>query len=162
MTEEEKLKRIDEIAYEEFKNEKDGCINDADDGDIDPMFEESAREVVSKQEGSTSFIQRKFKLGYNRAGRIMDQLEREKIVGPSIGSKTREVLIKTVEELECRLENSIGRQTKIDTFYNDNYVNIQLKKQEYTDKEKQDNEEREKQEIKQKLLEKERKKQIRK
>jgi S-DNA-T family DNA segregation ATPase FtsK/SpoIIIE len=75
-------------------------IQESEDGEFDPLFADSAREVVSKQQGSTSFLQRKFKLGYNRAGRIMDQLEREKIVGPSIGSKTREVLIKDINTLE--------------------------------------------------------------
>jgi S-DNA-T family DNA segregation ATPase FtsK/SpoIIIE len=73
---------------------------ETDDGEFDPLFADSAREVVSKQQGSTSFLQRKFKLGYNRAGRIMDQLEREKIVGSSIGSKMREVLIKDINTLE--------------------------------------------------------------
>ncbi len=71
-----------------------------DASDRDEMFEEAARLVVSTQQGSTSMIQRKMRLGYNRAGRIMDQLEAAGIVGPSEGSKAREVLIHTEYELE--------------------------------------------------------------
>lgn len=70
----------------------------------DKLFEDCARLVVQTQSGSTSNIQRKFNLGYNRAGRIMDQLEAADIVGPANGSKPREVLIKTEYELEQFLE----------------------------------------------------------
>lgn len=70
----------------------------------DKMFEDSARLVVGTQSGSTSNIQRKFNLGYNRAGRIMDQLEAAGIVGPTNGSKPREVYYKTEYELEQFLE----------------------------------------------------------
>ena len=69
-------------------------------GDLDSMFEEVARFVVTNQQGSTSFIQRRFKIGYNRAGRIMDQLEAYGIVGKSEGSKPREVLISDSASLE--------------------------------------------------------------
>ncbi len=65
---------------------------DFDPDDRDPMFEEAARLIVMHQQGSTSLIQRKLKLGYNRAGRIIDQLEAAGIVGPFEGSKAREVL----------------------------------------------------------------------
>jgi len=71
----------------------------------DRMFEECARLVVSSQSGSTSMLQRKFNLGYNRAGRIMDQLEAAGIVGPASGSKPREVLMSTEYELEQHLES---------------------------------------------------------
>jgi S-DNA-T family DNA segregation ATPase FtsK/SpoIIIE len=67
--------------------------------DRDPLFEDAARLIVSLQQGSTSIIQRRMKLGYNRAGRIMDQLEQAGIVGPASGSKPRDVLI-TEFELE--------------------------------------------------------------
>ena len=72
--------------------------------DRDVMFEEAARLVVSQQSGSTSMIQRRLKLGYNRAGRIMDQLEAAGIVGGSAGSKPREVLMYGEMELESFLE----------------------------------------------------------
>ncbi len=88
------------LMLPEVEEEASDNSQEADDGEFDSCFADAAREVVSKQQGSTSFLQRKFKLGYNRAGRIMDQLEREKIVGPSIGSKTREVLIKDMNTLE--------------------------------------------------------------
>ena len=83
-------------------------IQQADDGEFDPLFDDAAREVVEKQQGSTSFLQRKFKIGYNRAGRIMDQLEREGIVGPSIGSKVREVRIINIQDLEEQLKIKNG------------------------------------------------------
>ena len=67
------------------------------------MFEEAARLIVVHQQGSTSLIQRKFAIGYNRAGRLMDQLERAGIVGPTRGSKPREVLCSDQVELEARI-----------------------------------------------------------
>jgi S-DNA-T family DNA segregation ATPase FtsK/SpoIIIE len=72
--------------------------------DRDPMFEEAARLIVMHQQGSTSLIQRKMKLGYNRAGRIIDQLEAAGIVGPFEGSKAREVLFPDEYSLERFLE----------------------------------------------------------
>jgi DNA segregation ATPase FtsK/SpoIIIE, S-DNA-T family len=70
------------------------------DGDYDPLFEEAARIIVQHQQGSTSLIQRRLKLGYNRAGRLMDQLEAAGVVGPNLGSKAREVYVQTEAELE--------------------------------------------------------------
>jgi S-DNA-T family DNA segregation ATPase FtsK/SpoIIIE len=66
----------------------------------DPMFEEAARVVVANQSGSTSLIQRRFSIGYNRAGRIIDQLEAAGVVGPLEGSKARQVLVQDEYELE--------------------------------------------------------------
>ena len=60
---------------------------------LDPLFEDAARLIVINQSGSTSMIQRKFSIGYNRAGRLMDQLEKAGVVGIAMGSKPREVLI---------------------------------------------------------------------
>ncbi|MBS1531288.1 MAG: DNA translocase FtsK 4TM domain-containing protein [Bacteroidetes bacterium] len=77
---------------------------DFDPEDRDPMFEEAARLIVIHQQGSTSLIQRKLKLGYNRAGRIIDQLEAAGIVGPFEGSKAREVLFSDEYSLEKHLE----------------------------------------------------------
>ena len=73
--------------------------------ELDDMIEEAARLIVQNQHGSTSMIQRRLKLGYNRAGRIMDQLEALGVVGPSEGSKAREVLIYDEIELERYLED---------------------------------------------------------
>lgn len=70
----------------------------------DPLFEEAARVIVSTQSGSTSLLQRRFQIGYNRAGRIMDQLEAAGIVGPADGSKARQVLIKDEYDLEQLLK----------------------------------------------------------
>ncbi|NDC41791.1 MAG: DNA translocase FtsK, partial [Chitinophagia bacterium] len=74
----------------------------------DKLFDECARMVVQMQSGSTSNLQRRFNLGYNRAGRIMDQLEAAMIVGPAVGSKPREVYIKTEAELDMHLEEMKG------------------------------------------------------
>ncbi len=76
-----------------------------DPDDRDPMFEEAARLIVMHQQGSTSLIQRKLKLGYNRAGRIIDQLEAAGIVGAFEGSKARDVLFQDEYSLERHLEN---------------------------------------------------------
>ena len=88
----------------EMENEDDGNL-DVDMNHLDPMFEEVARMVVVDQSGSTSMIQRKFSIGYNRAGRLMDQLEKAGIVGPAKGGKPREVLCISEEDLQFRLSN---------------------------------------------------------
>jgi S-DNA-T family DNA segregation ATPase FtsK/SpoIIIE len=69
----------------------------------DSLFEEAAQIIVQHQQGSTSLLQRKLNLGYNRAGRLIDQLERAGIVGPFKGSKAREVLVSDIMQLEDRL-----------------------------------------------------------
>lgn len=78
----------------------DSKPGDVDLSDRDGLFEEVARLIVIHQQGSTSLIQRKFAIGYNRAGRLMDQLERAGIVGPGQGSKPREVLVADEYHLE--------------------------------------------------------------
>ena len=78
---------------------------DVDMDERDDLFEDAARIIVENQHGSTSLIQRKLKLGYNRAGRIIDQLEAAGVVGPFKGSKAREVLITDLLSLEQFLEN---------------------------------------------------------
>lgn len=77
-----------------------GGIGEVDLGKRDKMFEEAARLIVQYQQGSTSLIQRRMNLGYNRAGRIMDQLEAAGIVGPSEGSKARQVLVTDFNSLD--------------------------------------------------------------
>jgi DNA segregation ATPase FtsK/SpoIIIE, S-DNA-T family len=84
----------------EYVDEKELEGKDFDASNRDPLFEDAARLVVSSQIGSTSLIQRRMKLGYNRAGRLMDQLEAAGIVGPNQGSKAREVQVKSEMELE--------------------------------------------------------------
>ena len=83
----------------------EGAKADFDASDRDSMFEDAARLIVMHQQGSTSLIQRKLKLGYNRAGRIIDQLEAAGVVGPFEGSKAREVLIPDDYALEQFLDN---------------------------------------------------------
>lgn len=82
----------------------DGGKADVDLSERDKMFDDAARLVVQFQQGSASFLQRKLKLGYNRAGRIVDQLEAAGIIGPFEGSKAREVLIRDMQSLEQILQ----------------------------------------------------------
>ena len=82
-----------------------GGAADVDMNHLDPMFAEAARLIVSSQQGSTSMIQRKFSIGYNRAGRLMDQLERAGVVGPAQGAKPRDVLIQDDVSLDMLLNN---------------------------------------------------------
>jgi S-DNA-T family DNA segregation ATPase FtsK/SpoIIIE len=91
---------LPEVADEEGE----GTDSNFDMGDRDEFFDEAAQLIVNSQQGSTSLIQRKLKLGYNRAGRLMDQLEAAGIVGPSRGSKPREVLIKDSLQLDDMLK----------------------------------------------------------
>ena len=93
---------LPEVALE---GEEGGEGPDVDMAHLDPMFEDVARMVVAEQSGSTSMIQRKFSIGYNRAGRLMDQLEKAGIVGPAKGSKPRELLCISEDDLQFRLEN---------------------------------------------------------
>lgn len=90
----------DAFFLPEYEGDTDNGIQDIDLKKRDSKFEEAARLVVTHQQGSTSLIQRKLSLGYNRAGRIVDQLEFAGILGPFEGSKAREVLIQDMERLE--------------------------------------------------------------
>ncbi len=96
----------DAFQLPEVKDDENNGRKDYDSSDErDPMFEEAARVIVQNQHGSTSLIQRKLKLGYNRAGRLIDQLEAAGIVGPFEGSKAREVIIKDMDTLEQLLNS---------------------------------------------------------
>ncbi len=97
-------------ALPEYVGDKggDGGGDDPDEGERDALFAEAAKVIVTHQQGSTSLLQRRLKLGYNRAGRLIDQLERAGVVGPFEGSKSRDVLIPdeyALEQLLNRLEN---------------------------------------------------------
>lgn len=89
----------------EYEGDDEGGAASVDLSDRDALFEDAARLIVAHQQGSTSLIQRKLKLGYNRAGRLIDQLEAAGIVGAFEGSKAREVLIKDELSLEQLLNN---------------------------------------------------------
>jgi S-DNA-T family DNA segregation ATPase FtsK/SpoIIIE len=84
----------------EFVNERELKAREFHLSDRDPLFDEAARLIVMNQLGSTSLIQRKMKLGYNRSNRIMDQLEAAGVVGCGMGSQPRDVLVKSEMELE--------------------------------------------------------------
>jgi S-DNA-T family DNA segregation ATPase FtsK/SpoIIIE len=91
----------------EYIDESKTDLNEFSQEGKDDLFEKAARLVVEFQQGSTSLIQRKFSIGYNRAGRIIDQLESAGIVGPYEGSKARQVLIKDLISLERFLDEDI-------------------------------------------------------
>lgn len=93
----------DAFLLPEYVDEKEMESRDFDVNNKDSMFEDAARLIVTSQSGSTSLLQRRLKLGYNRAGRLMDQLEAAGIVGPNQGSKVRDVLIKTDADLQMFL-----------------------------------------------------------
>jgi S-DNA-T family DNA segregation ATPase FtsK/SpoIIIE len=89
--------------------EGEGGKEDVDLSERDKMFDDAAKLVVQFQQGSASFLQRKLKLGYNRAGRIVDQLEAAGIIGPFEGSKAREVLIKDMSQLDAIIQKLKGQ-----------------------------------------------------
>jgi S-DNA-T family DNA segregation ATPase FtsK/SpoIIIE len=91
----------------EYVDEKEMEGKDFDLNDKDALFEDAARLIVASQSGSTSLLQRRMKLGYNRAGRLMDQLEAAGVVGPNQGSKVRDVLIKTEADLQMYLDSAL-------------------------------------------------------
>ena len=97
----------------EVPEEEGDAVDIDEDGERDSLFEEAARIVVQTQQGSTSMIQRKLKLGYNRAGRIIDQLEAAGIVGPFSGSKSREVKVGSEAALEQILRDIYNKDNGI-------------------------------------------------
>ncbi len=155
LTEEQKNKLIERFAKEEdsvHKNNLDG---------FDPLLEDTARLIVQNQIGSTSLVQRRMKLGYNRAGRLMEQLGLLGIVGPNLGAKAWDVLIKNEKELEQFIQNGIKLyKTDMQFFYAEHKAEIEAKRREYQEQKKQQQIQYEKNLIKQELLEKERKKQL--
>jgi S-DNA-T family DNA segregation ATPase FtsK/SpoIIIE len=97
-------------ALPEFNDEETQSVADMDPNERDELFEDAARVIVQNQQGSTSLLQRKLKLGYNRAGRIIDQLEAAGIVGPFEGSKAREVRVANEVALEQYLKDLRGHE----------------------------------------------------
>jgi S-DNA-T family DNA segregation ATPase FtsK/SpoIIIE len=98
----------DAYLLPEYVGEDSGIGIDYNISDRDTKFREAAEVIVIAQQGSASLIQRKLKLGYNRAGRIVDQLEAAGIVGPFEGSKARQVLVTDLIALEHLLNNEIN------------------------------------------------------
>lgn len=92
----------------EYDGEDSGTSLDIDVSERDKLFREAAEVIVIAQQGSASLLQRKLKLGYNRAGRIIDQLEAAGVVGPFEGSKARQVLITDIASLDVLLNNEIN------------------------------------------------------
>ena len=86
--------------YDKKKRDAAGFL-----ADLDPMFADAAKVIVRHQQGSVSLLQRRLKLGYSRAARIVDQLEEAGIVGPNDGSKARTVLVENEEQLETILRS---------------------------------------------------------
>ena len=94
---------VEPLLIPEPVAEDGGIAGGSLDENLDPLFEDAARTIVLNQQGSTSMIQRRFSIGYNRAGRLMDQMEKAGIVGAAQGSKPREVLIGDEMSLESLL-----------------------------------------------------------
>lgn len=111
-----KIKSKIDLSYQNTPAQEFESQNVIDLSDRDALFDEAARLLIMHQQGSTSLIQRKLKLGYNRAGRLIDQLEAAGVVGPFEGSLAREVLIKDELSLEKLLNNLKERNNK----YGDN------------------------------------------
>ncbi len=95
----------DAFLLPEYEDDESGTAIDIDISERDSLFNEAAEIVVMAQQGSTSLLQRKLKLGYNRAGRLIDQLEAAGVVGPFEGSKARQVLISDITTLQQLLNN---------------------------------------------------------
>lgn len=159
---------IDKIARRKTNYHESNSLGNIDMGRLDPLLEDAARLVVIHQQGSTSLIQRKFAIGYNRAGRIMDQLERIGIVGPARGFDNRDILCLDESEVKILL-NTV--ETKNNFIINeDDYKSEIEERVEYYRKliiQEQEEQERlfiesEKEKIKQQILEKQRKKELRK
>ncbi len=130
---------------------------------LDDLFAESARLVVKHQQGSTSLIQRKFSIGYNRSVRIIEQLEEAGIVGPFEGSKARQVLIADEHSLEQILNNLNSLTFSCyEIFYERFKEEIEIRKLEYKKQKIEDEERIEKEKIKRKMLEKEQKRRLHK
>ena len=98
-----KKKESTRNEYDFVVDEKEMDSKEFDVNSRDPLFGDAARLIVQNQVGSTSLLQRRMKLGYNRAGRLMDQLEAAGIVGKSAGSKARDVLVKSEADLDQML-----------------------------------------------------------
>ena len=130
----------------EFTSQKITLING-----LDELFCDAARIIVTHQQGSTSLIQRNFSIGYNRSGRIMDQLEATGIVGPSEGSKARQVLFIDLFSLENYLVKVSESKWDLD-------LSFRIESEYDEEKER----EIEKENIRKEILEKERKRQLRK
>ena len=128
----------------------------------DPLFLEAARLVVQQQQGSTSLIQRTLSIGYNRSGRIIDQLEEFGIVGPFEGSKARNVNFRSLLELEHFLEKNPNLMSKEERFYEKHKELIDSRRKEYIINQQSESDRLEKEAIKQKLIEKEFKKRLHK
>lgn len=126
----------------------------------DKLFDEAAKLVVQYQQGSTSLIQRRMNLGFNRACRIMDQLESVGIVGPDKGSKAREVYITSFESLEKLLAIIELEGRKLSKFFVDNKAEIERRRNENDPCKKNEIDRLEKEEIKQQILERERRKRL--
>jgi hypothetical protein len=156
MNESEKEKMINMIARDETLLDDSGLYAN------DPLILDSARLVVQHQQGSASLIQRTFSIGYNRSGRIIDQLESLRIIGPFEGSKARDVNFHNISELEEYLKLNPALNGKMELFYEKNKDIIDQRRLEYLKSLELENDRLEKEEIKRQMIEKERKKRLHK
>lgn len=168
LSEERKNELIEILAEEGLKNISNSESYEFDISDKDSLFEDAARLIVSSQAGSTSLLQRRLKLGYNRAGRVMDQLESAGIVGINRGSSAREVLMKSEADLQNYFDTGIietsqgSNNFNLEKFLEENKERIEIRRielQKIIDDEKLNNE---KEQIRLELLQKDRKRKLQK
>lgn len=157
LTSDEKELLIHKLAKNEIS------IYDSKANTLDPLLKEAARAIVINKNASIGFLQTNMKVGYNQCGRLLDQLESFGIVGPNLGSTSREILFKELEDLDNYLKNNIG-DVKIDLqeFYNTHKNEIETLRTEYQKTEIENIRKKERESIKQYLLEKERLRQLNK
>lgn len=156
MNEAEKERMIDLIVKDESLLDNTGSIR------TDPLILDAARLIVQKQQGSTSLIQRTFSIGYNRSGRIIDQLEEFSIIGPFLGDTSRKVLFRNLSDLNDYLKKHPLLKNNTELFYEKYKDVIELRKAEYLKNQQIENDRVEKETIKQQMIEKERKKRLHK
>jgi len=156
MDEAEIERMIDLLARDEYS------LSDTELTRTDPLLLEAARLVVQTQQGSTSLIQRTLSIGYNRSGRIIDQLEEFGIVGPFLGDSARKVIFKNLTALENYLRVNPDLKSKTELFYEKYKEKIEQRKAEYLKIQAIENDRLEKEAIKKQMLERERKKRLHK
>lgn len=157
---------IDNMDYLEKEKMIDMLVNESLSDyypkDYDDLFEDAARLIVQTQQGSTSLLQRNLKLGYNRAGRLIDQLEAAGIVGSFESSKARDVFVSNLNDLENYLTKYRLQKVKKELFYEKYKEEIEIRKDEYFKNLELENDRLEREAIKQKIVYHEKRKRLHK
>ncbi len=156
MDENETERMIDMMARDESLLDNTSSIR------TDPLILDAARLIVQKQQGSTSLIQRTFSIGYNRSGRIIDQLEEFGIIGPFLGDVSRKVQFRNISDLDNYLKTHPLLKNKTELFYEKHKDEIEVRRTEYLKNQQLENDQLEKETLKQQIINEERKKRLHK